>query len=191
MVLIPPLGLTLHSILESQSRALPSLPLKLVTSFPERFFSVHFIEPPFSFLPSLNSFSSSINFGVSCLGQANGTQQLASLGDGRINRTQGNGDGNNGVLRYNYGNAFIGTCQVSREQQQKEQKGEGLNRKGSSASFFTLSFSTHLFSSKLTTFFHHLFYSIPFIFLRKPSKEEIISDGGFKMEPKPIQELIS
>lgn len=190
MVLIPPLGLTLHSILESQSRALPSLPLKLVTSFPERFFSVHFIEPPFSFLPSLNSFSSSINFGVSCLGQANGTQQLASLGDGRINRTQGNGDGNNGVLRYNYGNAFIGTCQVSREQQ-KEQKGEGLNRKGSSASFFTLSFSTHLFSSKLTTFFHHLFFSIPFIFLRKPSKEEIISDGGFKMEPKPIQELIS
>lgn len=52
----------------------------------------------------------SINFGVSCLGQANGTQQSANLGDGQGNRTQGTGDGNNGVLRFNYYDAYFGTC---------------------------------------------------------------------------------
>lgn len=52
----------------------------------------------------------SINFGVSCLGQANGTQQSANLGDGRGNQTQGTGDGNNGVLRFNYYDAYFGTC---------------------------------------------------------------------------------
>lgn len=50
----------------------------------------------------------SINFGVSCLGQANGTQQSANLGYG--DQIQGTGDGNNGVLRWNYYSPYIGTC---------------------------------------------------------------------------------
>ena len=50
----------------------------------------------------------SVNFGVSCLGQANGSNQYANLGNG--NQTQGTGDGNNGVLRWNYGDPYIGTC---------------------------------------------------------------------------------
>lgn len=54
--------------------------------------------------------ATSINFGVSCLGQANGTNQLANLGDGKGNVTQGTGDGDNGVLRWNYGDAYVGTC---------------------------------------------------------------------------------
>lgn len=60
--------------------------------------------------PSLLLFASSINFGVSCLGQANGTLQQADLGDGRGNRIQGTGDGSNGVLRFNYYSPYIGTC---------------------------------------------------------------------------------
>lgn len=59
--------------------------------------------------------SSSINFGVSCLGQANGTQQLATLGDGVVNRTQGTGSGANGVLRFNYYSPYVGTCRETFE----------------------------------------------------------------------------
>ncbi|PWO00107.1 hypothetical protein FA09DRAFT_294386 [Tilletiopsis washingtonensis] len=54
--------------------------------------------------------ATSVHFGVSCLGQANGTQQLANLGDGQGNQTQGSGDGNNGVMRWNYYDPYIGTC---------------------------------------------------------------------------------
>ncbi|CEH16401.1 hypothetical protein CBOM_06252 [Ceraceosorus bombacis] len=54
--------------------------------------------------------ATSINFGVSCLGQANGTEQSANLGDGGGNKTQGTGNGDNGVMRWNYGDAYIGTC---------------------------------------------------------------------------------
>ncbi|UZJ53872.1 hypothetical protein CBS101457_003192 [Exobasidium rhododendri] len=54
--------------------------------------------------------ATSINFGVSCLGQANGTSQYANLGTGAGNVSQGTGDGDNGVLRYNYLNAYFGTC---------------------------------------------------------------------------------
>jgi hypothetical protein len=52
----------------------------------------------------------SIHFGVSCLGQANGTAQSANLGDGGGNATQGSGNGDNGVLRWNYYDAYFGTC---------------------------------------------------------------------------------
>lgn len=61
--------------------------------------------------------STSIDFGISCLGQSGGTEQLANLGDGRVNQTQGNGSGANGVLRYNYGSPYLGTCRVSDELQ--------------------------------------------------------------------------
>lgn len=54
--------------------------------------------------------ATSINFGVSCLGQAEGGTQAANLGDGNGNMTQGTGNGDNGVLRWNYGDAYIGTC---------------------------------------------------------------------------------
>ena len=57
----------------------------------------------------------SINFGVSCLGQANGTAQLANLGDGRGNVTQGTDNGDNGVLRWNYYDPYIGTCRETFE----------------------------------------------------------------------------
>jgi len=58
--------------------------------------------------------ATSVNFGVSCLGQVNGSAQLANLGDGRGNVTQGNdGSGDNGVLRWNYGDAYLGTCKES------------------------------------------------------------------------------
>lgn len=52
--------------------------------------------------------ATSINFGVSCLGQANGSVQLANLGAG--NQTQGTGSGDNGVLRWNYMMPYVGTC---------------------------------------------------------------------------------
>ncbi|PWN53619.1 hypothetical protein IE53DRAFT_137400 [Violaceomyces palustris] len=57
--------------------------------------------------------ATSINFGVSCLGNANGTPQFADLGDGYGNRTQGTYDGQNGVLRWNYGDPILGTCKES------------------------------------------------------------------------------
>ncbi|KAE8223978.1 hypothetical protein CF319_g3063 [Tilletia indica] len=58
--------------------------------------------------------ATSVNLGVSCLGQTNGSAQLANLGDNKGNVTQGNdGTGNNGVLRWNYGDPFIGTCKES------------------------------------------------------------------------------
>lgn len=50
----------------------------------------------------------SINFGVSCLGQANGSNQYANLGSG--SQVQGTGNGDNGVLRWNYGMPYVGTC---------------------------------------------------------------------------------
>lgn len=55
----------------------------------------------------------SINFGVSCLGNVNGTNQYANLGDGFGVREQGNYDGGNGVLRWNYGDTTFGTCKES------------------------------------------------------------------------------
>lgn len=55
----------------------------------------------------------SINFGVSCLGQANGTVQMANLGAG--NETQGTDNGDNGVLRWNYYMPYIGTCKETFE----------------------------------------------------------------------------
>ncbi|KAK0552697.1 hypothetical protein OC845_001599 [Tilletia horrida] len=58
--------------------------------------------------------ATSVNMGVSCLGQTNGSAQLANLGDGRGNVTQGNdGTGANGVLRWNYGDPYLGTCRES------------------------------------------------------------------------------
>ncbi|SPO41107.1 uncharacterized protein PSFLO_06589 [Pseudozyma flocculosa] len=60
-------------------------------------------------------YATSINFGVSCLGNANGTAQWANLGDGFGDRIQGNGNGDNGVLRWNYGDTSIGTCRESVE----------------------------------------------------------------------------
>ncbi|KAK0526299.1 hypothetical protein OC835_005332 [Tilletia horrida] len=58
--------------------------------------------------------ATSVNFGVSCLGQTNGSAQLANLGDGKGNVTQGNdGSGDNGVLRWNYGDPYLGTCKES------------------------------------------------------------------------------
>ncbi|KAE8194946.1 hypothetical protein A4X06_0g5643 [Tilletia controversa] len=58
--------------------------------------------------------ATSVNLGVSCLGQTNGSSQLANLGDGKGNLTQGNdGTGDNGVLRWNYGDPYIGTCKES------------------------------------------------------------------------------
>lgn len=74
--------------------------------------------PP-SLLTHPSSFSfrllSSINFGVSCLGNVNGTNQYANLGDGFGIREQGNYDGGNGVLRWNYGDPTFGTCKESIE----------------------------------------------------------------------------
>ncbi|KIS66952.1 uncharacterized protein UMAG_05733 [Mycosarcoma maydis] len=58
-------------------------------------------------------FLRSINFGVSCLGNVNGTNQYANLGDGFGVREQGNYDGGNGVLRWNYGDTTFGTCKES------------------------------------------------------------------------------
>jgi hypothetical protein len=54
--------------------------------------------------------ATSVNFGVSCLGQANGSLQYANLGTGNGNVSQGTGDGDNGVLRFNYYDAYFGTC---------------------------------------------------------------------------------
>lgn len=54
--------------------------------------------------------ATSVHFGVSCLGQANGSNQYANLGDGRGPVVQGNGDGGNGVLRWNYYDPYFGTC---------------------------------------------------------------------------------
>ncbi|CAO1629709.1 unnamed protein product [Sympodiomycopsis kandeliae] len=59
--------------------------------------------------------ATSINFGVSCLGQANGTLQYTDLGDGRGQRAQGTGDGANGVLRFNYYSPYVGTCRETFE----------------------------------------------------------------------------
>lgn len=56
--------------------------------------------------------ATAVNFGVSCLGQGDlESLQHANLGDGQTNRTQGTGDGANGVLRYNYESPYVGTCQ--------------------------------------------------------------------------------
>ena len=66
-------------------------------------------------LPPLHTFYSSINFGVSCLGNVNGSNQYANLGDGFGIREQGNYDGGNGVLRWNYGDPTFGTCKESIE----------------------------------------------------------------------------
>lgn len=57
--------------------------------------------------------ATSVNFGVSCLGQANGSLQSANLGSG--NQTQGTGNGDNGVLRWNYYSPYIGTCKETFE----------------------------------------------------------------------------
>lgn len=57
----------------------------------------------------------SINFGVSCLGNTNGSAQYANLGDGFGIREQGNYGGGNGVLRWNYGDTTFGTCKESIE----------------------------------------------------------------------------
>ncbi|PWN23947.1 hypothetical protein BCV69DRAFT_233575, partial [Microstroma glucosiphilum] len=56
--------------------------------------------------------ATSINYGVSCLGSSDiGTVQSANLGDGFGPRPQGSdGEGINGVLRYNYGSPYFGTC---------------------------------------------------------------------------------
>ncbi|EST08163.1 hypothetical protein PSEUBRA_002248 [Kalmanozyma brasiliensis GHG001] len=60
-------------------------------------------------------YATSINFGVSCLGNVNGSNQYANLGDGYGIREQGNYDGGNGVLRWNYGDPTFGTCKESIE----------------------------------------------------------------------------
>ncbi|ETS61430.1 hypothetical protein PaG_04462 [Moesziomyces aphidis] len=60
-------------------------------------------------------YATSINFGVSCLGNTNGTEQYANLGDGFGLRSQGNYGGGNGVLRWNYGDTTFGTCKESIE----------------------------------------------------------------------------
>lgn len=56
--------------------------------------------------------ATSINYGVSCLGSSDiGTVQSADLGDGYGPRPQGSdGEGINGVLRYNYDSPYFGTC---------------------------------------------------------------------------------
>lgn len=56
--------------------------------------------------------ATSIQYGVSCLGSSDiGTIQSADLGDGRGPRFQGtDGEGVNGVLRYNYNSPYFGTC---------------------------------------------------------------------------------
>ncbi|PWZ01965.1 hypothetical protein BCV70DRAFT_198243 [Testicularia cyperi] len=60
-------------------------------------------------------YATSINFGVSCFGNTNGTEQWANLGDGFGDRMQGNYGGGNGVLRWNYGDLTFGTCRESIE----------------------------------------------------------------------------
>lgn len=60
-------------------------------------------------------YATSINFGVSCLGNVNGSEQYANLGDGFGFRSQGNYGGGNGVLRWNYGDPSFGTCKESIE----------------------------------------------------------------------------
>lgn len=60
-------------------------------------------------------YATSINFGVSCLGNVNGSEQYANLGDGFGIRSQGNYGGGNGVLRWNYGDPTFGTCKESIE----------------------------------------------------------------------------
>lgn len=88
----------------------------------------------------------SINMGVSCLGQANGTEQSANLGDGLGNRTQGTGNGDNGVLRFNYYNAYLGTCQET------FQGGNHLRwwqQAGTNAFFFAVSIELDLSTSHM------------------------------------------
>ncbi|SJX65241.1 uncharacterized protein SRS1_16066 [Sporisorium reilianum f. sp. reilianum] len=60
-------------------------------------------------------YATSINFGVSCLGNVNGSNQYANLGDGFGIREQGNYGGGNGVLRWNYGDPTFGACKESIE----------------------------------------------------------------------------
>lgn len=67
------------------------------------------------YLPYVYSAFRSINFGVSCLGNVNGSDQYANLGDGFGIRQQGNYGGGNGVLRWNYGDPTFGTCKESIE----------------------------------------------------------------------------
>ncbi|WFD37036.1 hypothetical protein MCUN1_003928 [Malassezia cuniculi] len=55
--------------------------------------------------------ATSIQFGVSCLGQGDEDSfQYANLGKENPNVRQGSASGNNGVLRWNYGNPSVGTC---------------------------------------------------------------------------------
>lgn len=56
--------------------------------------------------------ATSIQFGVSCLGQGDENSfQYANLGKRNERVRQGSASGNNGVLRWNYGNPSVGTCQ--------------------------------------------------------------------------------
>lgn len=59
--------------------------------------------------------ATSVNFGVSCLGNAGGGNQYANLGDGAGNVSQGTGNGDNGVLRWNYYDPYLGTCRETFE----------------------------------------------------------------------------
>lgn len=55
--------------------------------------------------------ATSIQFGVSCLGQGDPSSfQYADLGKDNREVRQGSASGSNGVLRWNYGNPSIGTC---------------------------------------------------------------------------------
>ena len=55
--------------------------------------------------------ATALNFGVSCLGQGDSSSFMyANLGREDRNVRQGSASGNNGVLRYNYGLASVGTC---------------------------------------------------------------------------------